>query len=88
MEEVEKNNPLMVKVTNVFEYAFSDEVSDVIHTILKTLESKYGEEFRVTNLAIVLCMMLAHLIDNQRELKNVNDLIELFYSVRAVVNSK
>ena len=88
MEEVEKTNPLMVKVTNVFEYAFSDEVSDVIRTILKTLESKYGGEFRVSNLAIVLCMMLAHLIDNQRELKNVSELIELFYSVRTVVNSK
>jgi hypothetical protein len=88
MEEVEKNNPLMVKVSNIFEYAFSDEATDVIKTILKTLESRYGEEFRVSNLVIVLCMMLAHLIDNQRELKNVSELVELFYSVRAVVNSK
>jgi hypothetical protein len=88
MEEVEKNNPLMVEIKNVLDYAFSDEATDVIRTILKTLEAKYGEEFRVTNLVIVLCLMLAHLIDNQRWLKNVSELVELFYSVIAVVNSK
>jgi hypothetical protein len=83
-----ENNPLMVEVKDIVGYAFSNETMDVIQTILKTLESKYGEEFRVSNLVIVFCMMLAHLIGNQRELKNVNDLIELFYSVRAIVNSK
>ena len=88
MEEVEKTNPLMVEIKNVLDYAFSDGAVEVVKTVLDALESRYGEEFRVSNLVVVLCMILAQLIDNQRELRRVNELVELFYSIGAILKSK
>jgi hypothetical protein len=73
-------NPLTIRVENVLTY-IRDHATNVAQEIIRFLNDKYGEEFRVANMELVLIAMLLGLQEDEGDVERVITLIRLLSKI-------
>jgi hypothetical protein len=73
-------NPLTIRIEDALTY-IRDHATSIAQEIIHFLNDKYGEEFRVANMELVLITMLLGLQEDEEDVKRLINLIWLLSKI-------